>query len=96
MTLFLAINHVETVVRCQRRLGLKSGRFNRKRNSSMTNVECRIKEFFLFYLLKKEPSEATSTIRSAEGGSIFNRQFRLVRIRGLVCLPITSGKSITI
>ena len=93
MTLFLAINHVETVVRCQRRLGLKSGRFNRKRNSSMTNVECRIKEFFLFYLLKKEPCEATSTIRQS---SIFNRQFRLVRIRGLVCLPITSGKSITI
>ena len=75
MTLFLAINHVETVVRCQRRLGLKSGRFNRKRNSSMTNVECRIKEFFLFYLLKKEQSEATSTIRSAEGGSIIIRHF---------------------
>jgi hypothetical protein len=38
----------------------------------MTNVECRIKEFFLFYLLKKQ-SEATSTIRSASGGSIVIR-----------------------
>ena len=27
----------------QRRLGLKSGRFDRKRNFSQTNVECRIK-----------------------------------------------------
>jgi hypothetical protein len=31
------------------------------------------KEFFPFYLLKKEQSEATSTIRSAEGGSIIIR-----------------------
>jgi hypothetical protein len=37
----------------------------------MTIDECRIKEFFLFYLLKKQ-SEATSTIRSA-GGSIVIR-----------------------
>ena len=52
--------------------GLKNGRSDRKRNYSMTNVECRmsidecrIKEFCLFYLLKKEQSEATSTIRQS-------------------------------
>jgi len=47
----------------------RSGQFNRKRNSSMTNVDLsaepdRIKQFFLFYLLKKQ-SEATSTIRQS-------------------------------
>jgi len=43
----------------------------------MSIDECRIKEFFLFYLLK-EQSEATSTnIHS----SFVIRQFRLVRIR---------------
>jgi hypothetical protein len=61
----------------------KNGRSNRKRNSKKANDEGRRKEFFLFYydllntlsacggelhLLKKEQSEATSTIRSAEGG----------------------------
>ena len=40
--------------------GRRGGQSNRKRNTSMTNVkcrltnvECRIKEFFLFYLLKR-------------------------------------------
>jgi hypothetical protein len=33
--------------------GLKSGQSNRRGNSRMTNVECQIKEFFLFYLLKR-------------------------------------------
>ena len=52
----------------------------------MSIDECRIKEFFLFYLLKRAkrslrlvavvaptPRRATSTIRSAEGGSIIIR-----------------------
>jgi len=46
-------------------VGLKSGQSDQKRNSSMTNADCRIKEFYLFYLLKKEQSEATSTIRQS-------------------------------
>jgi len=57
----------------------RSGQFDRKRNSSMTNVECRIKEFFLFYLLKKEQSEATSTIRQS---SIFIRHSMKFHTRG--------------
>jgi hypothetical protein len=31
----------------------------------MSIDECRIKEFFIFYFLKKEQSEATSTIRQS-------------------------------
>jgi len=31
----------------------------------MSIDECRIKEFFLFYLLNNEQSEATSTIRQS-------------------------------
>jgi hypothetical protein len=38
----------------------------------MSIDECRIKEFFLFYLLKKEQSEATSTNLQS---SIVNIQF---------------------
>jgi hypothetical protein len=36
--------------------GLKSGQFNRKETPAwqMTNDERRIKDFFLFYLLKRE------------------------------------------
>jgi len=33
--------------------GQKSGGSNRIRDFGMTNVECRIKEFFQFYLLKR-------------------------------------------
>jgi hypothetical protein len=49
---------LEMVAECfqdwvQRRCWPKSGQFDRKRDSSMTNDECRIKEFFLFYLLKR-------------------------------------------
>ena len=65
--------------------GLKNGQFDLKRNFKIANVEyrimnikCRIKEFFLFYLLKRAerslrlvgvvtpmPRRATSTIRQS-------------------------------
>jgi hypothetical protein len=54
---------LEMVAECfqdwvQRRCWPKSGQFDRKRDSSMTNDECRIKEFFLFYLLKRAERHA--------------------------------------
>ena len=52
--------------------GLESGQFNRKSNLGMINVECRIKGFFLFYLLKRAERAYTAEVATKAGSDIDN------------------------